>query len=53
VKWTGHKELNYCKKGGYKVVGRVVIIRWHQAWGVEEKKGEGKKRIDKKRTQQL
>jgi hypothetical protein len=28
--------------GGIKVDGRVVIIRWHQAWREEEEKeGEG------------
>ena len=33
MEWTGHKELDYCKKGegDKKVVGSIVIIRWHQA----------------------
>ena len=41
LKWTGHKELDYCKKRvGIKVDDGVVIIRWHQAWG-ESREGEG------------
>ena len=48
MKWTGHEEVNYCQKGGYRVVGRVVIIRWHQAWrGKRRRRGRVKKNRQK------
>jgi len=54
VKWTGHEEVNYCQKGGYRVVGRVVIIRWHQAWrGKRRRRGRVKKNRQKTNTTAL
>jgi hypothetical protein len=46
--------LNYSKRVGIKVVGRVVGIKWHQAWRVGGgKKGRVKKNRQKTNTTAL
>jgi hypothetical protein len=53
VKVDRPQRIGLLQKGGIRVESEVVIIRWHQAWRVERKKGRGKKNRQKTNTTAL